>query len=130
MVNEKTVKFNNLLGRMQDTEKTSLPEVHKLFEEGLSLSTEKDATKKLISALIERCIAASIEQDGWLQFSYLMLSVLFLVQANLLLSSSAPSQAKQPNTIDLIRNRSIRTPRITLNCLRNRILSWKSFIAL
>ena len=50
---------------MLDIEKTPFQEVPKLFEEGLRLSAEKDeATRKLISALIERCIEASIEQDG------------------------------------------------------------------
>lgn len=80
MVNEKTIKLNGLLSRMLDIEKTHFNEVPKLFDEGLSLSSgDKEATRKLISALIERCIEASIEQDGTYGVcSSSLLGILFL----------------------------------------------------
>ena len=64
VVNEKTAKLSGIVSRMLDIENTHFSEVPKLFDEGLSLSGDKEATRKLISALIERCIEASIEQDG------------------------------------------------------------------
>lgn len=64
MVNEKTVKIGNLHNRILD-QQTDYNEVHKLFQEGLRECSEKEANRKLISALIERCIVDSIEeQDG------------------------------------------------------------------
>lgn len=64
VVNEKTVRISNLHNLILDRQ-TDINEVHKLFQEGLNeCSGEKESSRKLISALIERCISDSIEEQG------------------------------------------------------------------
>ena len=58
-INEKTVELSNLCNRILSD--ASFDEVRKLLEQSLS-STDNETNKKLISALIERCIKDSTEQ--------------------------------------------------------------------